>query len=84
MAKAKDEIQDKAKNEVFKAKTADDLNCIIAKHLEILDKPNATIQDIRLAGAISSLIGRQVSIENAKISYERLAMANSKKYGFVS
>jgi hypothetical protein len=84
MAKAKDEINGKARNEVLKAKTADDLNRIIAKHLEILGKPGATIQDIRLAGAISSLIGRQVSIENAKISYERLAVANSRTYGFVS
>jgi hypothetical protein len=84
MAKAKDEIGGKARNEVLKAKTADDLNRIIAKHLEILGKPGATIQDIRLAETISSLIGRQVSIENVKISYERLSMANSKKYSFVS
>jgi hypothetical protein len=84
MAKAKDEINGKARNEVTKAKSANDLNRIIAKYIDILDKPGATIQDIRLAETISSLIGRQVSIENAKISYERLAVANAKKYSFVS
>jgi hypothetical protein len=84
MAKAKDGIRDEAKNEVLKAKTADELNRIIAKHIDILDKPGATIQDRLLAGTISGLIGRQVAVENARISYERLAMANGKKYGFVS
>jgi hypothetical protein len=84
MAKAKDEINGKARNEVLKAKTADELNRIIAKHLGILNKPGATIQEIRLAETVSALIGRQVSIENAKISYERLTLANNKKYGFVS
>jgi hypothetical protein len=81
--KAKAAIRGKVQNEVSKAKTADDLNRIIAKHIEILDKPGATLHDIRLAEAISGLIGRQVSIENAKISYERLTMANTKKYNFV-
>jgi hypothetical protein len=82
MAKAKDEIQGKAQNEVSKAKTADDLNRIIAKHIDALDKPGATLHDIRLAETISGLIGRQVSIENARISYERLSMANAKIYNF--
>jgi hypothetical protein len=84
MVKAKDEINGKAKNEVSRAKTADELNRIIAKHLGILNKPGATIQDIRLAETVSALIGRQVSIENVKISYERLTLANTKKYSFVS
>jgi hypothetical protein len=84
MAKAKEEINGKARNEVLKAKTADDLNRIIAKHIDILDKPGVTIQDRFLAETISGLIGRQVAVENVKISYERLAMANGKKYSFVS
>jgi hypothetical protein len=84
MVKSKDGIGEETKNEVLKAKTANDLNRIIAMHLEKLDSSNVTIQDIRLAETISNLIGRQVSIENAKISYERLTLANNKKYGFVS
>jgi hypothetical protein len=84
MAKAKEEINGRARNEVLKAKTAEDLNRIIAKHIDILDTPGATIQDRLLAETISSLIGRQVAVENVKISYERLAMANGKKYSFVS
>jgi hypothetical protein len=84
MAKAKNGIEGKALNEIAKAKSADDLNRIIAKHIDILDKPGATIQDRLLAETISGLIGRQVAIENIKISYERLAMANGKKYSFVS
>jgi hypothetical protein len=84
MAKAKDEIQGKARNEVSKAKTADELNRIIAKHIDALDKPGATIQDRLLAKTISDLIGRQVAVENAKIAYERLSMANGKAYSFAS
>jgi hypothetical protein len=84
MAKARDEIRGKARTEVLKAKTADELNRIIAKHITALDKPGATLQDIRLSETISGLIGRQVSIENARIAYERLSMANTKKYNFVS
>jgi hypothetical protein len=84
MAKAKEELRGKARNEIFEAKTADDLNRIIARHIEIPNKPSVTLQDIRLAETVSALIGRQVSIENAKISYERLTLANSKQYGFVS
>jgi hypothetical protein len=84
MAKVRDEFRGKARNEVSKAKTADDLNRIIAKYIDALDKPGATLQDIRLAETISGLIGRQVSIENARIAYERLSMANTKKYNFVS
>jgi hypothetical protein len=85
MAKTKDEdTRRKARKEVAKAKTAEDLNRLIAKHLEIMDEPGATVQDIRLAETISALIGRQVSIENARIAYERLAMGNGKTYGFGS
>ena len=84
MTKARDEIRIKARNEVSKAKTGDDLNRIIAKHIDIMDKPGATIQDRLLAETISRLIGRQIAVENVKISYERLAMANGKKYNFVS
>jgi hypothetical protein len=82
VAKAKNGTSAVALNEVSKAKTADDLNCIIAKHVDILDKPGATLQDRLMAATISALIGRQISIENVKISYERLSMANKKTYRF--
>jgi hypothetical protein len=84
MAKTKDGFRGKALDEVSKAKTADELNLVIAKHIEILDKPGATTQDRLLAKTISDLIGRQVAVENVKIAYERLSMANGKAYSFVS
>lgn len=84
MKKTREKIQDKARKEILKAKTADDLNKLIAKHLEILEQPGVTLQDIRLAESVSGLIGRQVSVENTKISYERLAAFNGKKYSFIS
>jgi len=77
-------IQSRAKNVISKAKTAADLNRIISKYIDILENDNLTLEELRLIEMISGLIGRQVSVENAKISYERLAAHNSKVYGFAS
>jgi hypothetical protein len=84
MAKMKNEIREKARKEVVWAKTAKDLNLLIAKYLEILERPDVTDTDIRLAITVSGLIGRQVSIENVVIAYERLASVNNKKYAFTA
>ena len=73
------EIKSEAKKEILSAKTADDLNRLIARYLDKLEGPNLTTQDIRLAEIVSSLIGRQISVENAKINYERLSASNGKK-----
>jgi hypothetical protein len=85
MAKdAKKAVREKARKIVGKAKTAAELNIIIARHLDILESGSLEDTDIRLAESVSGLIGRQVSVENAKISYERLATLNGKAYAFVS
>jgi hypothetical protein len=76
-------IKSKAQNVVSGAKTAADLNRLISKYIDILEK-GVTSEELRLIETISGLIGRQVSVENAKISYERLASLNNKVYGFAS
>jgi len=83
MTKKKETVT-KAKNEVAKAKTANDLNKLIAKHLDVLDRTKVTDADIKLASMVSGLIGRQVSVENARISFERLALVTDKKFAFVA
>ncbi len=81
MATAK-ALQGKAKSEVAKAKTADELNRIIARHIDLLEKGNVTKDDLRLSAMVSGFIGRQVSVENTRISFERLAAMNGKNYAF--
>jgi hypothetical protein len=84
MAASKKALQGKAKNEVARAKTADELNRIIARHIDLLESGKATEDDVRLSAMVSGFIGRQVSVENVRISFERLAALNEKSYAFVS
>lgn len=84
MAGTKKEVQARAEKEVGRAKTADELCRIIARYIDCLEKPGVTAEDLRMAAAVSGFIGRQVSVENARISYERLAAVNGKKYAFAS
>jgi hypothetical protein len=67
---------------VTKAKTADELNRILARHLDILNGQNVSVWDIRLAEAVSNLIGKQTKIESVKIAYGELALKTGKSYEF--
>ncbi|MDR2742377.1 MAG: hypothetical protein LBB98_09530, partial [Treponema sp.] len=66
-----------------KAKTADELNVILAKHLDILEGPNVSAFDIRLAETVSNLVGKQTKVESVRIAYETLCMKSGKKYKFL-
>jgi hypothetical protein len=68
--------------ETLKAKKADDLNLIIAKHLDILDGDNLPLDAIRKAESVANLIGKQLKVESAKIAYEELRIKTGKTYGF--
>jgi uncharacterized coiled-coil protein SlyX len=65
------------------AKTADELNAIIARHFDILEGPNVTAWDIRLAETVSNLIGKQTKVESIKIAYESLRIKNGADYKFL-
>ncbi|MDR3284263.1 MAG: hypothetical protein LBS97_03670 [Treponema sp.] len=66
----------------LKAKKADDLNLIIAKHLDILDGDNVSAEAIRRAESVANLIGKQLKVESVRISYEDLRVRTGKSYGF--
>jgi hypothetical protein len=70
--------------EKLKAKTAEDLNLIIAKHLDILDGTKVTADDIRKAESIANLIGKQLKTESIRIAYEGLYLKSGKTYGFMN
>jgi hypothetical protein len=70
-------------DDMAKAKTADELNVILARHLDILEGANVAAFDIRLAETVSSIIGKQVRVENAIIAYETLRMKSGKNYKFL-
>jgi hypothetical protein len=77
-------FKEKVLKEVSLVKTAKDLNLLIARYIDILEKPTVSDEDIRKAVIVSGFIGRQVSVENARISYERLSAINGKKYSFAN
>jgi hypothetical protein len=66
----------------FTVKKADDLNLIIAKHLDILDGDNLPLDAVRKAESVANLIGKQLKVEGAKIAYEELRIKTGKTYGF--
>jgi hypothetical protein len=66
----------------LKAKKADDLNLIIAKHLDILDGENVTAEAIRKAESVANLIGKQLKVESVRISYEDLRVRMGEFYEF--
>jgi hypothetical protein len=66
----------------LKVKKADDLNLIIAKHLDILDGENVTAESIRKAESVANLIGKQLKVESVRISYEDLRVRTGKSYEF--
>ncbi|MDR1046631.1 MAG: hypothetical protein LBL64_02570 [Treponema sp.] len=68
---------------VQRAKTPDELNIIIARHLDILNGANVTAWDIRIAEAASNLIGKQMKVESVRISYETLRMKSGQNYKFL-
>jgi hypothetical protein len=57
-----------------KPKTASELNGIIAKHLDILDSSKVTKEAVKIALAVSTLIGIQIKNENKLINYEYLRL----------
>jgi hypothetical protein len=66
----------------LKAKKADDLNLIIAKHLDILDGDNVSAEAIRRAESVANLIGKQLKVESVRISYEGLRARTGRSYEF--
>jgi hypothetical protein len=84
MAKAKNGAAEKVQKMVAEAKTAGDLNRLISKYIDILENGGLAAEELKQIEMISGLIGRQVSVENAKISYERLAALNNKAYAFAA
>jgi hypothetical protein len=66
-----------------KAKTADELNVIIARHLDILEGPSVSAFDIRLAETVSNLVGKQTKVESVRIAYETLGIKSGKNYKFL-
>jgi hypothetical protein len=79
----KKEKENQEKGKVLRAKTADELNQIIARHLDILEGSNVTAWDIRLAETVSNLIGKQAKVESIKIAYEALRIKNGAEYKFI-
>jgi hypothetical protein len=74
---------DMGKAIAVKAKTADELNAILARHLDKLENSKVTAFDIRLAETVSNLIGKQTKVESVRIAYETLRMKSGKNYKFL-
>jgi hypothetical protein len=68
---------------MVKAKTADELNVILARHLDKLENSKVTAFDIRLAETVSNLIGKQTKVESVRIAYETLRMKSGQNYKFL-
>jgi hypothetical protein len=68
--------------ETLKAKKADDLNLIIAKHLDILNGEKVSAEAIRRADSVANMIGKQLKVESVRIAYEDLRIKTGKTYGF--
>jgi hypothetical protein len=83
MTKTKKSLEAQEVRRVQRAKTNEELNGIIARHLDILEGANVTAFDIRLAEAVSNLIGKQMKVESVKNSYEALRMKSGKNYKFL-
>jgi hypothetical protein len=66
----------------LKAKNADDLNLIIAKHLDILNGDKVSAEAIRKAESVANLIGKQIKVEGVRIAYEGLRVKVGKTYVF--
>jgi hypothetical protein len=66
----------------LKAKKANDLKLIIARHLDILDGGNVSAEDIRKAESVANLVGKQLKLESVSIAYENLRIRTGKAYGF--
>jgi hypothetical protein len=82
MTKTKKSLEAQEARRVQRAKTPDELNGIIARHLDILEGANVTAFDVRLAEAVSNLIGKQIKVESVKNSYGALCMKSGKNYKF--
>lgn len=63
-----------------KVKTSDELNRIIAKHLDVLDGSDVSADDVKKALlAVSSLIGTQIKNDNKLINYEYLRLRGGRR-----
>jgi hypothetical protein len=68
--------------QALKSKTAEELNLIIARHMDILNGDKVSAEAIRKADSVANLIGKQLKVESTRIAYEDLRIKVGRTFKF--